>query len=278
MSALLSVFITLGIIGVLLFETLSFFGEVSIIDFLTDTQWTPLFAEKHFGILPLFAGTFLTTAIAMAVSLPIGLISAIYLSEYASDRVRTTIKPFLEILAAVPTVVYGYFSLLFVTPLLQKFFPELSGFNALSPGIVMGIMIIPIISSLSEDAMHAVPLGLREGGYALGSTRLQVALRVVLPAAFSGVAASFILGISRAVGETMIVAVAAGLQPRLTLNPFVPIETVTAYIVQVSMGDTPYGTIEYRTIFAAGMSLFVVTFVLNMISYSLRKRFREVYE
>lgn len=278
MSALLSVFITLGIIGVLLFETLSFFGEVSIIDFLTDTQWTPLFAEKHFGILPLFAGTFLTTAIAMAVSLPIGLISAIYLSEYASDRVRTTIKPFLEILAAVPTVVYGYFALLFVTPLLQKFFPELSGFNALSPGIVMGIMIIPIISSLSEDAMHAVPLGLREGGYALGSTRLQVALRVVLPAAFSGVAASFILGISRAVGETMIVAVAAGLQPRLTLNPFVPIETVTAYIVQVSMGDTPYGTIEYRTIFAAGMSLFVVTFVLNMISYSLRKRFREVYE
>lgn len=278
MSALLSVFITLGIIGVLLFETLSFFGEVSIIDFLTDTQWTPLFAEKHFGILPLFAGTFLTTAIAMAVSLPIGLISAIYLSEYASDRVRTTIKPFLEILAAVPTVVYGYFALLFVTPLLQKFFPELSGFNALSPGIVMGIMIIPIISSLSEDAMHAVPLGLREGGYALGSTRLQVALRVVLPAAFSGVAASFILGISRAVGETMIVAVAAGLQPRLTLNPFVPIETVTAYIVQVSMGDTPYGTIEYRTIFAAGMSLFVVTFILNMISYSLRKRFREVYE
>ncbi|WDT77677.1 MAG: phosphate ABC transporter permease subunit PstC [Candidatus Manganitrophus sp.] len=201
LSALLSVFITLGIIGVLLFETLSFFGEVSIIDFLTDTQWTPLFAEKHFGILPLFAGTFLTTAIAMAVSLPIGLISAIYLSEYASDRVRTTIKPFLEILAAVPTVVYGYFALLFVTPLLQKFFPELSGFNALSPGIVMGIMIIPIISSLSEDAMHAVPLGLREGGYALGSTRLQVALRVVLPAAFSGVAASFILGISRAVGE-----------------------------------------------------------------------------
>lgn len=278
LSAFLSVFITLGIIGVLLFETLSFFGEVSIIDFLTDTQWTPLFAEKHFGILPLFAGTFLTTFIAMAVSLPIGLISAIYLSEYASDRVRTTIKPFLEILAAVPTVVYGYFALLFVTPLLQKWIPELSGFNALSPGIVMGIMIIPIISSLSEDAMHAVPIGLREGGYALGSTRLQVALRVVLPAAFSGVAASFILGISRAVGETMIVAVAAGLQPRLTLNPFVPIETVTAYIVQVSLGDTPYGTIEYRTIFAAGMSLFVVTFVLNMISYSLRKRFREVYE
>ncbi|HLG22304.1 MAG TPA: phosphate ABC transporter permease subunit PstC [Candidatus Manganitrophaceae bacterium] len=278
LSALLSVFITLGIIGVLLFETLSFFGEVSIIDFLTDTQWTPLFSEKHFGVLPLFAGTFLTTFIAMAVALPIGLISAIYLSEYSSDRVRTTVKPFLEILAAVPTVVYGYFALLFVTPLLQKFIPDLSGFNALSPGIVMGIMIIPIISSLSEDAMHAVPTGLREGGYALGSTRLQVALRVALPAAFSGVAASFILGISRAVGETMIVAIAAGLQPRLTLNPFVPIETVTAYIVQVSMGDTPYGTIEYRTIFAAGMSLFVVTFVLNIISYSLRKRFREVYE
>ncbi|TAK08436.1 MAG: phosphate ABC transporter permease subunit PstC [Candidatus Manganitrophaceae bacterium] len=278
LSALLSVFITVGIIGVLLFETVSFFGEVSILDFLTDTEWTPLFADKHFGILPLFTGTFLTTLIAMAVSLPIGLISAIYLSEYASDRLRTTAKPFLEILAAIPTVVYGYFALLFVTPLLQKIIPDLSGFNALSPGIVMGIMIIPIISSLSEDAMHAVPNGLREGGYALGSTRLQVALRVVLPAAFSGVAASFILGISRAVGETMIVAVAAGLQPRLTLNPFVPVETVTAYIVQVSLGDTPAGTIEYRTIFAAGMSLFVVTFLLNIISYSLRKRFREVYE
>lgn len=278
LSALFSIFVTVGIIAVLFFETFEFFKEVSIIDFLTDTQWTPLFAEKHFGVLPLFSGTFLTTAIAIIVALPIGLISAIYLSEYASGRIRTMLKPVLEILAAVPTVVYGYFALLFVTPLLQGLIPALAGFNALSPGIVMGVMIIPIVSSLSEDAMHAVPMGLREGAYALGATRLQVATRVVVPAAFSGIAASFILGISRAVGETMILAIAAGQQPRLTLNPLVPVETVTAYIVQVSLGDTPTGTIEYKTIFAVGISLFVVTFVLNMVSYWLRKRFREVYE
>ena len=277
LSALFSIFITAGIIAVLLFETFEFFKEVSIIEFLTDTQWTPLFAEKHFGILPLFTGTLLTTLIAVIVAIPIGLTSSIYLSEYASERVRTAVKPALEILAAVPTVVYGYFALLMVTPALQQIFPDLSGFNALSPGIVMGIMIIPIISSLSEDAMHAVPMGLREGAYALGSTRLQVATRVVVPAAFSGIAASFILGISRAVGETMIVAIAAGQQPRLTMNPFVPVETVTAYIVQVSLGDTPTGTIEYRTIFAVGISLFVVTFGLNMVSYWFRKRFREEY-
>ena len=278
LSALFSIFVTFGIIAVLFFETFGFFKEVSIIDFLTDTQWTPLFAEKHFGILPLFTGTFLTTLIAISVALPVGLISAIYLSEYASERIRTAVKPLLEILAAVPTVVYGYFALLFVTPLLQKVIPDLAGFNALSPGIVMGAMIIPIVSSLSEDAMHAVPMGLREGAYALGATRLQVATRVVVPAAFSGIAASFILGISRAVGETMILAIAAGQQPRLTLNPLVPLETVTAYIVQVSLGDTPTGTIEYKTIFAVGISLFVVTFVLNMISYWLRQKFREVYE
>lgn len=277
LSALFSIFITAGIIAVLFFETFEFFKEVSILDFLTDTQWTPLFAEKHFGILPLFAGTLLTTIIAVAVAIPIGLTSAIYLSEYASDRVRTAVKPALEILAAVPTVVYGYFALLLVTPALQKIVPDLSGFNALSPGIVMGIMIIPIISSLSEDAMHAVPMGLREGAYALGSTRLQVATRVVVPAAFSGIASSFMLGISRAVGETMVVAIAAGQQPRLTMNPLVPIETVTAYIVQVSLGDTPTGTIEYKTIFAVGISLFIVTFILNMVSYWFRKRFREVY-
>ena len=278
LSALFSVFITLGIIAVLVFETYGFFKEVSIIDFLTDTQWTPLFSEKHFGILPLFAGTFLTTAIAMLVALPVGLISAIFLSEYAPGGLRAIIKPMLEVLAAVPTVVYGYFALLFVTPLLQNIIPSLSGFNALSPGIVMGIMIIPIVSSLSEDSMHAVPMGLREGAYALGATKLQVAMRVVVPSAFSGIAASFILGISRAVGETMVVAIAAGLQPRLTVNPLVPIETVTAYIVQVSLGDTPAGTLEYRTIFAAGMSLFVVTFALNILSYLLAKRFREVYD
>ncbi|MBI4377500.1 MAG: phosphate ABC transporter permease subunit PstC [Nitrospinae bacterium] len=278
LSALFSVFITLGIIGVLIFETLEFFKEVSIIDFLTDLEWTPLFAEKHFGILTLFSGTFLTTIIAMAVSLPVGLISAVYLSEYSSKRVRTTIKPGLEILAAVPSVVYGYFALLFVTPVLQRFIPELSGFNSLSAGIVMGIMIIPIISSLSEDALYAVPMSLREGALALGATRFQVALKVVLPAAISGVISSFILGISRAVGETMVVAIAAGQQPRLTLNPLVPVETVTSYIVQVSLGDTPTGTLEYRTIFAVGMSLFVVTFVLNIMSFFLKKSFREVYE
>lgn len=278
LSAFFSVFITVGIVGVLIFETFGFFKVVSIFDFLTDTQWTPLFSDKHFGILPLFAGTFLTTIIAMAVSLPIGVITAIYLSEYSSGKVRDVVKPILEVLAAVPTVVYGYFALLFITPLLQRIIPDMSGFNSLSPGIVMGIMIIPIISSLSEDAMHAVPMSLREGALALGSAKFQVALKVVLPAALSGVASSFILGISRAVGETMIVAIAAGQQPRLTLNPLVPIETVTAYIVQVSLGDTPAGTIEYSTIFAAGMSLFIVTFVLNIVSYWLKKRFREEYE
>ncbi|MDP2683274.1 MAG: phosphate ABC transporter permease subunit PstC [Deltaproteobacteria bacterium] len=278
LSALFSVFITIGIVGVLIFETFEFFKVVSIFDFLTDTQWTPLFSEKHFGILPLFAGTFLTTIIAMAVSLPLGVITAIYLSEHAPEKLRGVVKPILEVLAAVPTVVYGYFALLFVTPLLQILIPDMSGFNSLAPGIVMGIMIIPIISSLSEDAMHAVPMSLREGALALGSTKFQVALKVVLPAALSGIASSFILGISRAVGETMIVAIAAGQQPRLTLNPLVPIETVTAYIVQVSLGDTPTGTIEYSTIFAAGMSLFIVTFVLNIVSYWLKKRFREEYE
>ena len=219
LCALLSIFTTLGIIAVLIFETVDFFGEVSIFNFLTDTEWTPLFANKHFGIMPLFAGTFLTTFIAMIVALPVGLVSAIYLSEYASPRVRNIIKPMLEVLAGIPTVVYGFFALLFVTPLLQSLIPALSGFNALSPGIVMGIMIIPIISSLSEDAMHSVPMSLREGALALGSTRLQTAVKVIFPAALSGISASCIIGISRAVGETMIVAIAAGLQPRLTLNP-----------------------------------------------------------
>ncbi|MEE8575550.1 MAG: phosphate ABC transporter permease subunit PstC [Thermodesulfobacteriota bacterium] len=278
LCALASIFTTIGIIGVLVFETFDFFAQVSVIEFLTDTQWTPLFADKHFGIMPLFAGTFLTTAIAMIVALPIGLVSAIYLSEYAPERVRSVVKPMLEVLAGVPTVVYGYFALLFVTPFLQSFIPGLSGFNAISPGIVMGIMIIPIISSLSEDAMHAVPQGLREASLALGSTRLQTSVKVVLPSALSGVSASCILGISRAVGETMIVAIAAGLQPRLTLNPLVPIETVTAYIVQVSLGDTPFGSIAYKTIFAVGMSLFVATFILNLFSFYLRRRFWQAYD
>jgi phosphate transport system permease protein len=278
LCSLLSVFTTAGIILVLASETLAFFREVSVFEFLTDTQWTPLFVKKHFGILPLLAGTFLTTMIALAVAIPVGLISAISLSEYASLRLRNIIKPVIEILAAVPTIVYGYFALFFLTPFLKTFIPGLSGMNALSSGIVMGIMIVPLVCSLSEDAMRAVPMGLREGAYALGSTRLQVAIKIVVPAALSGITAAFILSISRAIGETMIVAIAAGQQPRLTLNPLVPVETITAFIVQVSLGDTPHGTIEYRTIFACGMMLFVLTFIFNVLSFRLKKRFQEVYE
>jgi phosphate transport system permease protein len=277
LCATLSVLTTAGIIGVLAFETYEFLREVPVLDFLTGTEWTPLFYNKQFGVLPLVAGTMLVSAIAMVVALPMGLLAAIYLSEYSPDGLRRVVKPVLEILAGVPTVVYGYFALTFVTPLLQQFFPTLSGFNALSPGIVMGLMILPLVSSLSEDAMRAVPRGLREGSYALGATRMQTALKVVVPAAFSGITAAFILAASRAIGETMIVAIAAGQQPRLTANPFVPIETMTAYIVQVSLGDTPQGTIEYRTIFAVGMLLFVMTFGLNLISTWLRERFREEY-
>jgi len=277
LCAALSVLTTAGIIGVLAVETYEFLGEVSIVEFLTGTEWTPLFANAHFGVLPLVAGTMLVSTIAMVVAIPMGVLSAIYLSEYAPSGLRRVIKPVLEILAGVPTVVYGYFALTFVTPLLQSFLPGLSGFNALSPGLVMGLMILPLVSSLSEDAMRAVPNGLREGSYALGASRMQTALKVVVPAAFSGITAAFILAASRAIGETMIVAIAAGQQPRLTANPFVPIETMTAYIVQVSLGDTPQGTIEYRTIFAVGMLLFVMTFGLNLISTWLRERFREEY-
>jgi phosphate transport system permease protein len=276
--SLLSVLTTVGIIWVLFSESIGFFREVSIIDFLTDTQWTPLFTNKHFGILPLLCGTLVTTLIALAVAVPTGLISAVYLSEYATSRMRQTIKPLLEILAAIPTVVYGYFALLFVTPLLQKFIPGLSGFNALSAGLVMGVMIIPLVSSLSEDAMHAVPMGLREGAYALGSHKIQVAFKIVFPAALSGITAAIILAVSRAIGETMIVAVAAGQQPKFTMNPLVPIETITAYIVQISLGDTPHGTLEYKTIFVCGTTLFVLTFFLNVISFQLKRRFQEIYE
>ena len=277
LCALLSVLTTAGIIGVLAFETFAFLQEVPVLDFLTGTEWTPLFANRQFGVLPLVAGTVLVSAIAMTVALPMGLLAAVYLSEYAPSGVRRVVKPVLEILAGVPTVVYGYFALTFVTPLLQQVFPTLSGFNALSPGLVMGLMIMPMVSSLSEDAMQAVPRGLREGSYALGATRMQTALMVVVPGAFSGITAAFILAVSRAIGETMIVAIAAGQQPRLTGNPFVPIETMTAYIVQVSLGDTPQGTIEYRTIFAVGMLLFLMTFTLNLVSTWLRERFREEY-
>src|SRR5688572_22688773 len=272
-----SILVTAGIIAVLVFETVEFLREVPIHEFLFGTVWTPLFSDKHFGVLPLVAGTVLSSAIAMLVALPAGLVTAIYLSEYAPSTVRRTVKPILELLAGVPTVVYGYFALLFVTPILQRFVPGLAGFNALGPGIVMGIMILPLVSSLSEDALQAVPGGLREGAYALGATRMQAAVRVVVPAAFSGISAACILAASRAIGETMIVAIAAGQQPRLTMDPRVPIETMTAYIVQVSLGDTPAGTLEYRTIFAVGMLLFLSTFVLNLISNWLRERFREEY-
>jgi phosphate transport system permease protein len=277
LSAAASVLITLGIIGVLLFETVAFFREVSIFSFLTDTQWTPNFTDRHYGVLPLVAGTLLVTAIAMGVAVPAGLLSAIYLSEYARPGVRRVVKPLLEVLAGIPTVVYGYFALLFVTPILQQVLPGLTVYNALSAGIVMGIMILPLVSSLSEDALHAVPNGLREGAYALGATKMQAALRVVVPAALSGISASFILAVSRAIGETMIVAIAAGGEPRLTLNPLGPVETMTAYIVHVAKGDIAVGTTEYRTIFAVGMVLFVMTFVLNLASDWLRRRFREEY-
>jgi phosphate transport system permease protein len=277
LCAALSIATTAGIILVLAIETFEFLAAVPVVEFLTGTEWTPLFANPRFGVLPLVVGTLLVSSIAMVVAIPMGLLSAIYLSEYAPPALRRSVKPVLEVLAGVPTVVYGYFALTFVTPLLQSVLPSIAGFNALGPGLVMGIMILPLISSLAEDALRAVPNGLREGAYALGATRMQTALQVVVPAAFSGITAAFILAASRAIGETMIVAIAAGQQPRLTANPFVPIETMTAYIVQVSLGDTPQGTLEYRTIFAVGMLLFLMTFGLNLSSTWLRERLREEY-
>lgn len=273
--ALVSVLTTAAILVILARQTGEFFSEVSISQFLFDSQWTPLFADKHFGIWPLLAGTFLTSAIAIGVALPFGLLAAVYLGEFATPRVRAVLKPTLELLAGVPTLVYGYFALVTLTPLLQRVLPELSGFNALSPGIVMGVMIIPMITSLGEDAISAVPGALREGAYALGAGKLQTVFRVVLPTALSGIAAALVLAVSRAVGETMIVAIAAGQQPRLTLDPQVPVETMTAYIVQVGMGDTPTGTLEYRTIFVVGATLFALTFAANLLSQRLARRFRE---
>lgn len=277
LSAVLSVAIMLAIIVMLLKESIVFFQQVSIWDFLTDTQWTPLFDDAHYGILPLISGTAVSSFIALLVALPLGTIIAIYLSEFAPFSVRELAKPFLELLGGVPTVVYGYFALLFVTPLLQIILPELPGFNLLSAGLVMGIMIIPYVSSMTEDAMRAVPMNLREGSYAMGATRFQTAIRVVMPAAFSGIAAAYILGISRAVGETMVVAIAAGMQPNLTWNPMEPAATITAYIVQVSLGDLPHGSIGYQTIFAAGLTLLLITLVFNIIGHVLRKRYREIY-
>lgn len=277
LSALLSVVITLSIVGILVNESYGFFKEVSFREFFTGTQWTPLFANPKFGILPLIMGTLLTTGIALSVALPLGLLVAVYLSEFAPHKMREIIKPVLELLAAVPTVVYGYFALLFLTPILQRFIPDLSGFNALSPGIIMGIMIIPYVSSVSEDAMIAVPMHIREGSYAMGATKLQTAFKVIIPSAFSGIAAAFIIGISRAIGETMVVAIAAGGMPNLTANPLEPVQTLTAYIVQVSLGDAPHGTVEYKTIFAAGLTLFFMTLGFNILGFWLKKRIREVY-
>jgi len=278
LSAVITILITGGIIWVLLSESISFFQIVPLSEFLTEKEWTPLFADKKFGIMPLVAGTFLTTAVAIAVALPLGLTIAVYLNEYAHARMKQVVKPLLEVLATIPTVVYGFFALTVVTPFLQTLIPSLAGFNALSAGIVMGIMIIPMISSLSEDAISSVPRALREAAYGMGSTRLQTAFGVMVPAASSGIVVSVILAISRAVGETMIVAIAAGQQPRLTLNPLVPIETITTYIVQVSLGDVPQGSLEYRTIFAAGITLFVFTFALNNLSFWIKKKYQEKYD
>jgi phosphate transport system permease protein len=277
LAALFSVCITVAIVVMLVKESLVFFQHVSIWEFLTGTQWTPLFDDPKYGILPLLSGTLVSSMVALMVAIPLGTIIAIYLSEFAPFSVREVAKPFLELLGGVPTIVYGYFALLFVTPILQIIFPELPGFNLLSAGLVMGIMIIPYVSSLTEDAMRAVPMHLREGSYAMGATRLQTAVRVVMPAAFSGIAAAYILGISRAVGETMVVAIAAGMQPNFTWNPMEPAATITAYIVQVSLGDLPHGSIGYQTIFAAGLTLLLLTLVFNIIGHLLRKHYREIY-
>jgi phosphate transport system permease protein len=276
-SAILSVFTTLGILGLFIFEAYDFFGEVSIVEFLTGTLWTPLFEPKHFGVLPLVAGTFMVTAIALLVAVPMGLLTAIFLSEYASERLRSTLKPILEVLAGIPTVVYGYFALTYVTPLLRLVFPDIIVFNALSAGLVMGIMIIPMVSSLSEDAMIAVPKSLREGAYALGSQKHEVALKIVFPSALSGIIASVILAISRAIGETMIVSIAAGSTPRFTLNPLESIQTMTGYITQISLGEAPFGSIEYNTIFAVGLTLFVMVVIVNTLGNWVTKRYWRSY-
>jgi phosphate transport system permease protein len=276
-AALVAVFTTLAIVFILVYESAAFFEHVSIKDFLTDTQWTPLFDDAHYGILPLVSGTLTVTFVALLVAIPLGTIIAIYLSEFATHRMRETVKPVLELLGAVPTVVYGYFALLMVTPFLQKLIPGLPGFNMLSAGLVIGLMIVPYVASVSEDAMRAVPRYMREGSYAMGATRLQTALRVVVPGALSGIAAAYILGISRAIGETMVVAIAAGMQPTLSFNPTEPAATITAYIVQVSLGDLPHDSIGYQSIFAAGLVLMLMTLVFNLIGFFLTRRFREAY-
>ncbi len=275
---LISVLTTIGIVVVLVTESAGFFREVPIAEFLTGTRWSPMYSEQHFGILPLLNGTLLIAVGSMFIALPVGLTSAIYLSEYASPKVRGVIKPVLEVLAGIPTVVYGYFALTFVTPIIRAIFPGTGIFNAASGAIVVGIMIIPMVASLSEDALNAVPLSLREAAYGLGATKFEVSTRVVVPAALSGIVASFILAISRAIGETMAVTLAAGATPRMTLNLLESVQTMTAYIVQVSLGETPHGTLEYRTIFAVGLVLFLLTLAMNLLSQRVTSRFREEYE
>jgi phosphate transport system permease protein len=277
LAACVSVFTTLAIVYILVKESVLFFTHVPLWDFLTDKQWTPLFDDAHFGIVVLLSGTLSSSLVALLIAIPLGTVIAIYLSEFAEYRVREVLKPVLELLSGIPTIIYGFFALLVVTPLIQKIYPGLPTFNILSAGIVMGIMIIPYVSSLSEDAMRAVPMSLREGAYAMGSTRFQTATRVVVPAAFSGIASAYILGISRAVGETMILAVAAGMQPNLTLNPLEPAATITSYIVQVALGDLPHGSVGYQTIFAAGLTLMLLTLVFNLLGYWLRRKYREAY-
>jgi phosphate transport system permease protein len=277
LAACVSVFTTLAIVYILVKESVLFFSHVPLWDFLTDGQWTPLFDDAHFGIVVLLSGTLSSSMVALAIAIPLGTIIAIYLSEFAGYRTRELLKPVLELLSGIPTIIYGFFALLVVTPLMQQIYPDLPTFNILSAGIVMGIMIIPYVSSLSEDAMRAVPMSLREGAYAMGSTRFQTATRVVVPAAFSGIASAYILGISRAVGETMILAVAAGMQPNLTLNPLEPAATITSYIVQVALGDLPHGSVGYQTIFAAGLTLMLLTLVFNLLGYWLRRKYREAY-
>ena len=275
--ALVAVFTTLAIVVILVVESSYFFEHVTIREFLTDRMWTPLFDDAHYGIMPLVSGTLTVTFVALLVAIPLGTIIAIYLSEFATHRMRETVKPILELLGAVPTVVYGYFALLMVTPFLQKLIPDLPGFNMLSAGLVIGLMIVPYVASVSEDAMRAVPRYMREGSYAMGATKLQTALRVVVPGALSGIAAAYILGISRAIGETMVVAIAAGMQPTLTFNPTEPAATITAYIVQVSLGDLPHDSIGYQSIFAAGLVLMLMTLVFNVIGFFLTRKFREAY-
>ncbi|MCY1289091.1 Phosphate transport system permease protein PstC 1 [compost metagenome] len=276
-AASVSVITTLGIVWVLVSESAHFFANIPVLDFFTDTLWAPLFAEPRYGILPLLLGTLTTSLVALVVAIPLGTTIAVYLSEFANPSLREVIKPFLELLGGIPTIVYGYFALTVVTPMLQVLMPSLPGFNMLSAGLVMGIAIIPYVSSLAEDAMRAVPMSLREGSYAMGGTRLQTAMRVVIPAALSGVLSAYILGISRAVGETMIVAVAAGMQPNFTMNPLQPAATISAYIVQVALGDLAHGSIGYQSIFAAGLTLMLMTLLFNILGHIIRRRYREAY-